>query len=87
MDVILTAPEIAELFLQPSSTGSDGGYQSLLVGLQGQINRSTGELRLYASDLERIPRYAFDYGNGGWENRLTAIFARILGPKLGRSSP
>jgi hypothetical protein len=33
------------------------------------------------SDEERgcICRYAFDYGNGGWENRLRQIFGRHLG--------
>jgi hypothetical protein len=30
----------------------------------------TGLLTPTRRDLERIPRYAFDYGNGGWENRL-----------------
>ena len=27
-------------------------------------------------DLERIARYAFDYGRGGWETRLLAIGPR-----------
>jgi len=35
-------------------------------------------------DLERIPRYAFDYGNGGFEGRLRRIFERHLGPNLNR---
>lgn len=84
MEVILAPGEIAELFIQAPHTESDGGYQSLLVGLQRRVDRTTGKLKLTAKDLERIPRYAFNYGNGGWENRLTAIFSRTLGPKLGR---
>ena len=84
MRVVLSLSEVAELFIQPPATRGDGGYQSLLVSLQKSINRTTGELDLTEEDLERIPRYAFDYGNGGWENRLVAIFGRVLGPKLGR---
>ena len=33
-------------------------------------------------ELEQIPRYAFDYGQGGWEDRLRAIFSRHLGGSL-----
>lgn len=84
MNLMLNLQEMTELFLQPAHTETDGGYQGLLVGLQKRINRSTGQIALTAEELERIPRYAFDYGNGGWENRLTAIFQRSLGPKLGR---
>jgi hypothetical protein len=87
LDVILTAPEIAELFLQPAATKADGGYQSLLVALQEKINRSTGELALDAGDVERIRRYAFNYGNGRGEDGLVTIFGRTLGPKLDRLPP
>lgn len=31
-----------------------------------------------------IPRYAFDYGNCGWETRLRGIFERSLASNLGR---
>ena len=84
MNLVLNQAEMAELFLQSASTEKDGGYQSLLVGMQKKINQATGEILLTAAELERISRYAFDYGNGGWENRLMAIFQRSLGPKLGR---
>ena len=80
----LNASEMAALFVQPADTEKDGGFQSLLVGMQKRINRSTGQLTLLPDELERIPRYAFDYKNGGWQDRLTSIFARSLGPKLGR---
>jgi hypothetical protein len=56
----------------------------LLVGLQEKLNRTSGELALDDDDLDRIPRYAFHYGNGGWESRLLAIFERHLGAGLGR---
>lgn len=82
MDVTLTPPEIAEIDKQDPATASDGGYQSLLVSLQSQIDRTTGQIHLTADDLRRIPMYAFKYGNGGWEGRLLGAFGRTLGPKL-----
>lgn len=84
MNVVLTEAEMAELFMQSTHTENDGGYQGLLVGMQRKVNRTTGQISLSAGELERIPRYAFDYGNGGWESRLVAIFHRTLGPRLGR---
>ena len=84
MDVTLSADEIAELDKQDPATRGDGGFQSLMVSLQERVNRSTGELHLTADDLRRIPMYAFDYRNGGWEDRLKRAFGRTLGPKLGR---
>lgn len=84
MNVVLTADEIAELDLQDSSTKGDGGFQSLLVNLQNKVDRKTGALKLSPSDLQRIPQYAFDYRNGGWENRLKRVFGRTLGATLGR---
>lgn len=79
--VKLNAAELTEL-LKPNA--GSGGWQSLLEGLQRKINKSTGEIVLTATDIERIQRYAFDYGNGGWEGRLISVFGRHLGPKLGR---
>lgn len=81
--VNLNHVERAELLAQDPATGADGGFQSLLVSLQEKLTAS-GDLSLSPSDLERIPRYAYDYGNGGWENRLESIFSRTLGAKLGR---
>ncbi|HTG44533.1 MAG TPA: aspartyl-tRNA synthetase [Verrucomicrobiae bacterium] len=72
------------LFRQDPGTQHDGGWQSLLVKLQNQFDPVSMEIRLDASDQERIPRYAFDYGNGGWESRLGGVFSRHLGPRLGR---
>ena len=82
--VILNQTEMDRLFTQPAHTEKDGGFQALLVGFQKKLNAATGEIDLTASDLERIPRYAFDYKQGGWENTLIAIFSRHLGAKLGR---
>lgn len=84
MHVTLTPSETTVLFRQNPKTSQDGGFQGFLVSLQNRINRTTGEIELTAQDLERVPRYAFDYGNGGWENRLVDIFGRVLGNRLGR---
>ena len=84
MTISLTQAEISILFRQDPGTENDGGYQGLLVGLQRKVNRGTGSLDLTPDELEKIPRYAFEYGQGGWENRLVGIFGRTLGPRLGR---
>lgn len=77
----LTKDEIKELLKQDPATGSDGGFQSLMVLLQKKLKV---EITLSADELEKIPRYAFDYNNGGWESRLKKIFSRVLGENLGR---
>lgn len=84
MIVILNGAEIAELDKQDPATAGDGGYQGLMISLQRRVDRATGELLLTDDDLRRIPMYAFDYGNGGWEDRLLRAFGRGLGSKLGR---
>lgn len=82
--VTLTPEELAVLFKQSADSKTDGGWQKLLVTLQELTNESTGSVQIPPIILERIQRYAFDYGNGGWEDRLTAIFGRTLGSSLGR---
>lgn len=82
--ITLTASEIAVLDRQDPMTEHDGGFQKLLVDLQYSVNRKTGTLALDDEHEEKIPRYAFDYKNGGWEDRLKRIFSRTLGPNLGR---
>lgn len=84
MHLVLNAAEMDAVFRQAAGTRNDGGWQSLMVGIQDNCDRATGSLTLTPDQLKRIPQYAFDYGNGGWENRLTSAFARHLGPKLGR---
>jgi len=79
--VFLDAAEQQELL---RNTAGQGGFQGLIEGSQANLNTSTGKLVLTDVDLERIPRYAFDYGNGGFEGRLRRIFERHLGPNLNR---
>jgi hypothetical protein len=84
MKIVLTTGEIDELKKQNPSTAGDGGFQGLLVRLQRNVDASTGEIELSNDDLRRIPMYAFDYNNGGWESRLRRAFGRTLGTNLGR---
>jgi hypothetical protein len=84
--VFLMRYEIWELDRQPYNTKGRGGFQHLIVTLRQRVDRTTGRLVLDGSLLERIARYAFDYGHGGWESRLQRIFSRSLGPSLGRVS-
>jgi hypothetical protein len=81
--VNLSAREVAVLDCQLPSSRTKGGWQNLLVTLQERVNRSDRSLVLDISDIEGIRRYAFSYGNGGWEDRLRSIFSRSLGPELG----
>ena len=82
--VTLNSGEIAVLDLQDPKTEQDGGFQQLLVDFRNSLDRNTGALALSDEHEEKIPRYAFDYKNGGWEDRLKRIFSRTLGPRLGR---
>lgn len=82
--VVLNDDEIELLDKQDPETAKDGGFQGMLVGFQGALRRGTKELKLSDEDIERIAHYAFDMGNGGWENRLIGIFSRELGQSLGR---
>ena len=82
--VTLNDEERNVLLQQDPGTESDGGFQKLMITLQYLLDEATGTIELPEVLLERIPRYAFDYGNGGWETRLKSIFGRTLGDRLGR---
>jgi len=67
---------------QDPATRDDGGYQRLMVTLQEITDERTRQMVLPVHLIPRLRRYAFDYGNGGWENRITGIFSQHLGPNL-----
>ena len=48
-----------------------GGYQSLLARLQSNMNGT--RLRLTLDDCEKVVRYASQYGQGGFQERLRSI--------------
>lgn len=50
-----------------------GGFQSLLRGLQRNFDASTRLLTLTDEQIERIVRYTTEYGWGGFEGRLDGV--------------
>ncbi len=87
MDFMLNKAELEALFRQDPSTRQNGGWQSLIVGLQDACDQATAAISVSMSQRRRIRMYAFKYGNGGWENRLVTAFGRHLGPKLDLGLP
>jgi hypothetical protein len=53
-----------------------------MLSLQRLTDKRSGKITIPGRLRERIRRYAFDYGQGGWENRLHDIFKRTLGTGL-----
>jgi hypothetical protein len=82
--ITLNSDEIAVLNRHDDTKARQGGFQNLMARLQNKLNPKTNEIDLDAKDLEQIARYALDYSQGGWEDRLISIFSRTLGSKLGR---
>ena len=78
----LNDDEFDALMQQDPSSRSEGGFQSLLVTLQDNTDPHTKILVLPVHLIEKINRYAFDYGQGGWEKTLKRIFSRSLGDGL-----
>lgn len=87
MDFVLNRSEMEALFRQAPSTKGDGGFQSLLVGLQESCDQTTGAIIVTMKQRMRIRMYAFKYGNGGWETRLLDAFGRHLGRGLDLGLP
>ncbi|TAK16586.1 MAG: aspartyl-tRNA synthetase [Acidobacteria bacterium] len=82
----LNRDEREELFRQDPATRNDGGFQRFMVSLQQKYRPGTEEIRLEDDDIDDIRRHATKYLGGGWEERLTKIFSRHLGPSLGRET-
>lgn len=74
---ITLQPDEIDLLMRPAV--GQGGFQSLLRHLQGKLDQQTGQIELTDEDRGKICRHAYDYGNGGWENQLRAIFGHHLG--------
>ena len=60
--------------LMSTSTRGSGGFQSLIESLQSWVDKDEGTIELDDDDVERIIRYANCYNDGGWEDKLMAIF-------------
>jgi len=65
--------DIANEIMKPVS--GEGGYQDLMRKVQR--NLTDGTLHLDAEDLEKIPRYAEEYGQGGFEERLSPLLSLL----------
>ncbi|MDB6078442.1 MAG: aspartyl-tRNA synthetase [Akkermansiaceae bacterium] len=78
----LNAAELAEIAKQDPRTKGDGGFQSFMVRLQDLVDHRTKTITITDDIAARAQKYAFKYGNGGWEDRLTSIFGRHLGSRL-----
>lgn len=61
----------AEALMRP--VNGQGGFQSLLRSLQKQFDQESGVVTLNADQIEKINRYAQEYGAGGFEDRLDGI--------------
>lgn len=82
MYLFLNQAELSHLRAQDPSSRSKGGFQGLLVALQDQTDFNSGRIFLTPKQTEKIQRYAFKYGHGGWEKLLASIFSRTLGKRL-----
>lgn len=69
--------ELELLRREDPSTEQDGGYQQLLVLLQGEIEEGTNRIFLTRPVRVRVRRYAFEYRQGGWQDRLVKSSAAI----------
>jgi hypothetical protein len=52
-----------------------GGHQQLMNKLKSQLNGA--KLKYDEDDLEKLQRYANDYGQGGFQGRFKAILKCI----------
>ena len=74
MRIQLSDTEV-ERYLRP--VRGRGGFQTLLRRLRTQIDRTAGVLEISADDLEKLIRYSFEYGQGGFQDRTKPTVPRI----------
>lgn len=68
--------EPAEFAFVTRTINGTGGHQGLLLILIGKL-RGDGRLELTADEIEKVRRYAQDYGPGGYQDRFKAILAAL----------
>ncbi|WP_270968403.1 hypothetical protein [Campylobacter upsaliensis] len=74
MAKVILNQEAVDLLTKP--VNGDGGHQKLLTKLQSQCGNAN-VLTYDNDDLEKIKRYAENYGEGGFQNRFKAILKCI----------
>lgn len=82
MKVKLTVGEVQALDELVKSRRGRGGFQNLIRQIWYRLDETSGEIELPILLLERINRYAFEYGNTGWRRSLRKVFRRTLGVNL-----
>lgn len=71
---IVLTPALIQILKRPVE--GQGGLQSLLRRLNRNL-APDGSLNLTDTDVERIRRYASEYGQGGFEDRLKPLVLLI----------
>ena len=74
MRIQLTDNEV-ERFSRPIR--GQGGFQDLLRRIQGGIDHATNVLDVSDADAERLVRYSFEYGAGGFQGRTEPTARRV----------
>lgn len=75
--VRLSADEI-ETLMDPSAVKGAGGWQTLWAKLQAQLDKASGIITLTPELRARIFQYYHSYGQGGWQNKASRTFRRVL---------
>ncbi|HHY03979.1 MAG TPA: hypothetical protein GX534_02165 [Thermoanaerobacterales bacterium] len=69
------SPEDIEPILK--EVKGQGGFQSLIRKLQRQYSREEQTLVLDYSDIKKMINYSQNYGQGGFQGKLSTILDRI----------
>ncbi len=54
-----------------------GGFQDFLTKIKNQYVAETEKLSLERDDIEKLYRYAYIYGEGGFQRRMSVLFDKI----------
>jgi hypothetical protein len=54
-----------------------GGFQTLLRKMKDQYSEQSEEFYLDKEDIERLHRYAYEYGRGGFQDRIQRLLVKL----------
>lgn len=54
-----------------------GGFQTLLRKMKDQYSEQREEFYLDREDIERLYRYAYEYGRGGFQDRIQVLLEKL----------
>lgn len=54
-----------------------GGFQTLLRKMKDQYSEQREEFFLDKDDIERLYRYAYEYGRGGFQDRIQVLLEKL----------